>query len=61
LPISHPKIFAVYLSKLLGSYATLGMAEDTWALSERVLSEEAFIEQVYTYHKGREDVFFDSF
>ena len=61
MPISHPKIFAVYLSKLLGSYATLGMAEDTWALSERVLSEEAFIEQVYTYHKEREKVFFDSF
>ena len=61
MPISHPKIFAVYLSKLLGPYATLGMAEDTWALSERVLSEEAFIDQVYTYHKEREDVFFDSF
>jgi len=61
MPISHPKIFAVYLSKLLGSFATLGMAEDTWALSERVLSEEAFIDQVYIYHREREKVFFDSF
>jgi predicted AlkP superfamily phosphohydrolase/phosphomutase len=61
MPISHPRIFAVYLSKLLGPYATLGMAEDTWALSERVLSEEAFIDQVYTFHREREKAFFDSF
>jgi predicted AlkP superfamily phosphohydrolase/phosphomutase len=61
MPISHPKIFAVYLSKLLGAYATLGMAEDTWALNERVLSEEAFIQQVYGVQKEREQVFFDTF
>jgi len=61
MPISHPKIFAVYLSKLLGPYATLGMAEDTWALSEGVLSEEAFIQQVNAYHREREEVFFDTF
>ena len=39
MPVSHPKIFSVYLAKLLGSFATLGMAEDTWSLNERVLSE----------------------
>jgi predicted AlkP superfamily phosphohydrolase/phosphomutase len=61
MPISHPKIFSVYLSKLLGSYATLGMAEDTWALNERILSEEAFIQQVYNTQKEREKVFFDTF
>jgi predicted AlkP superfamily phosphohydrolase/phosphomutase len=61
MSISHPKIFAVYLSKLLGPYATLGMAEDTWALSERVLSEEAFIQQVNLYHQEREEVFFSTF
>ena len=61
MPISHPKILAVYLSKLLGPFATLGMAEDTWALSEGVLSEEAFIQQVNAYHKEREVVFFDTF
>ncbi len=61
MPISHPRIFAVYLSKLLGSYATLGMAEDTWALNERVLSEDAFIQQVYGVQKEREAVFFDTF
>ncbi len=34
LPISHPTYYAVYLAKLLGSFATVGMAEDTWALNE---------------------------
>jgi predicted AlkP superfamily phosphohydrolase/phosphomutase len=61
MPISHPKILSVYLSKLYGSYATLGMAEDTWAMQERVLSEEAFLQQVYTYQKEREKVFYDTF
>jgi predicted AlkP superfamily phosphohydrolase/phosphomutase len=60
MPISHPRIFSVYLAKLLGSYATLGMAEDTWALSEGLLSEEAFIDQVYNYHREREKSFFDT-
>src|SRR5690606_7703202 len=39
LPISHPRIFASFLSKMLGRYATLGLAEDTWALNEGVLDE----------------------
>lgn len=61
MPISHPKIFSVYLSKLLGSYATLGMAEDTWALSEQIMSEEVFLEQMYAYNNEREKSFFDTF
>lgn len=61
MPVTHPKIFSVYLSKLLGPYATLGMAEDTWALNERVLSEEAFLRQVYDYQHEREEMFFDTF
>ncbi|MCP4152449.1 MAG: nucleotide pyrophosphatase [bacterium] len=61
MPISHPKILAVYLSKLLGPYATLGMAEDTTALNEGVLSEEVMLEQIYTYQKEREKMFFDTF
>ncbi|NIY18408.1 MAG: nucleotide pyrophosphatase, partial [Nitrospinaceae bacterium] len=32
LPVSHPLAYSIYLSKLLGPYATLGLAEDTWAL-----------------------------
>lgn len=61
MPITHPKILSVYLSKLLGPYATLGMAEDTWALNERVLSEEGFLRQVYDYQREREAMFFDTF
>jgi len=61
MPISHPKIFSVYLSKLIGSFATLGFAEDTWALNERVLSEEGFYQQVYSYQDEREKTFFDTF
>jgi len=60
MPITQPRIFAVYLSKLLGPYATLGMAEDTWAVNERVLPEEAFLDQVYTFQKERERMFFDT-
>ncbi|MCX6556169.1 MAG: alkaline phosphatase family protein, partial [Candidatus Aminicenantes bacterium] len=54
MPVSHPKMFSVYLAKLLGSFATLGMAEDTWSLNERVLSEENFIAQVYRTQEERE-------
>lgn len=61
MPITHPRILSVYLSKLLGPFATLGMAEDTWALNERVLSEEGFLRQVYDYQREREEMFFDTF
>ena len=42
LPISHPVTYSIYLSKLFGPYATLGLAEDTWALNEEVLDDDAF-------------------
>jgi predicted AlkP superfamily phosphohydrolase/phosphomutase len=60
MPVSHPKIFSVYLSRLLGSFATLGMAEDTTAVNEKVLSEDAFLQQVYRTQQEREKAFFDS-
>jgi predicted AlkP superfamily phosphohydrolase/phosphomutase len=60
MPISHPRIFSVYLAKLLGPHATLGQAEDTWAVNERILSEEAFLQQVYQVQGEREKVFFDT-
>ena len=41
-----------------GPYATLGLAEDTWGLNEQVLSEGAFLEQVWDIHREREDMFF---
>jgi len=57
LPISHPSYYAAYLGKLLGSYSTLGMAEDTWALNEGVINEEEFLEQSYLLMKEREAMF----
>jgi predicted AlkP superfamily phosphohydrolase/phosphomutase len=50
----------VYLAKLLGPYATLGLAEDTWALSEGVLDDAAFLKQCYLIHEERERMFFDA-
>ena len=60
LPISHPYVYSVYLSKLLGSFVTLGEANDTWALNENVLSEEAFLELSYANHREWEEILFNA-
>jgi predicted AlkP superfamily phosphohydrolase/phosphomutase len=60
LPISHPTYYATYLAKLLGEYATLGMAEDTWALNEGAIDEKAFLEQAYLTYEERERMFFSA-
>ena len=60
LPISHPFTYAVYLSKTQGRYSTLGLCEDTSALNEEVLDEDAFLEQTYLIHEERERMFFDA-
>ena len=60
LPISHPRYYGQYLAKLLGRFATLGLAEDTWALNERVLDEDGFLEQAYLIHAERERQLFDA-
>jgi len=50
LPIAHPFVYSVYLSKLLGRFITLGEANDTWALNEGALDEAAFLELTYSNH-----------
>ncbi|MGB6113190.1 MAG: alkaline phosphatase family protein, partial [Acidobacteriaceae bacterium] len=57
LPISHPSYYAKYLADLLGSYATCGMAEDTWALNEGVIDERAFLDQAYSIFEERRGMF----
>jgi predicted AlkP superfamily phosphohydrolase/phosphomutase len=57
LPISHPSYYAMYLAKLLGSLATLGMAEDTWALNEGAIDEDAFLKQAELIKQEREAMF----
>jgi len=60
LPISHPVTYSIYLAKLYGPYATLGLAEDTWALNEHVLDDDAFLAQCYSNHEDRERMLFDA-
>jgi predicted AlkP superfamily phosphohydrolase/phosphomutase len=60
LPISHPVTYSIYLAKLFGPYATLGLAEDTWALNEHVLDDDAFLAQCYANHDDREHMLFDA-
>jgi len=60
LPISFPGFYSAYLSKLIGAFATLGLAEDTWALNERVIDEEAFLKQTLDHHEEREAMFFNA-
>jgi len=58
MPISHPSYYATYLAKRIGSYATLGLAEDTWALNEGVTSEGTFLQQTYDIDRERRSMFF---
>jgi predicted AlkP superfamily phosphohydrolase/phosphomutase len=58
LPISHPFVYSTYLARLNGPFATLGLAEDTWALNERVLDEEGFLKQAWHHYEEREKQLF---
>ncbi len=60
LPVSHPLIYSVYLSKIAGPFATLGLPQDTWALNEKVLTDDAFLQQTYRMHAELEEIFFRS-
>jgi predicted AlkP superfamily phosphohydrolase/phosphomutase len=60
LPISHPAAYSVYLAKQFGSFATLGLAEDTWALNEGALSERDFLRQAYSVFDERRAMFTDA-
>ncbi|QDU65837.1 alkaline phosphatase family protein [Engelhardtia mirabilis] len=59
MPISHPFVYAIYLAKMQGPYATLGLAEDTWALNERVVDEEAFLKQAWLIFEERKKQLWD--
>lgn len=60
LPVSHPFTYAIYLAKTQGRFSTLGLAEDTWGLNERILDEEAFLKLAWLIHDEREKMFFDA-
>jgi predicted AlkP superfamily phosphohydrolase/phosphomutase len=58
MPISSPPFYATYLAKRLGPFATLGLAEDTWALNEGVIDDATFLQQTYDIDRERESQFF---
>src|SRR5207302_4748739 len=57
--VAYPSVYSVYLAKRQGSFATLGLAEDTWALNEHVLGDDEFIRQCTDIDCEREAMFFD--
>lgn len=60
VPISHPVHYSRYLAGLHGPYATLGLAEDTWALNNGAVSEDTFLEQAWSIFRERKKMFFDA-
>jgi predicted AlkP superfamily phosphohydrolase/phosphomutase len=60
MPISHPPYYATYLAKRVGAFATLGLAEDTWALNEGVIDDGTFLKQAYDIDRERQSMFFAS-
>jgi predicted AlkP superfamily phosphohydrolase/phosphomutase len=59
MPVGYPSVYSVYLAKRQGSFATLGLAEDTWGLSEHVLEDDHFLQQCLDTDREREAMFFD--
>jgi predicted AlkP superfamily phosphohydrolase/phosphomutase len=59
MSIGYPRVYPIYLAKRHGPYATLGLAEDTWGLSEQVLEDEHFYRQCVDIERERELMFFD--
>jgi predicted AlkP superfamily phosphohydrolase/phosphomutase len=60
MPISSPEVYSLYLTKRQGPFATLGLAEDTWAVNEHVLNDQHFLQQCLDADRERESMFFDS-
>ncbi len=60
MPVGYPSVYSIYLAKKQGIYATLGLAEDTWALNEGVLNDDHFIQQCLDMDNEREAMFLDA-
>jgi len=60
MPISYPAVYSTYLSKKQGYYATLGLAEDSWALNQKLITDDDFLQQCLDADQEREVMFFDS-
>ncbi|HWE37388.1 MAG TPA: alkaline phosphatase family protein [Isosphaeraceae bacterium] len=60
MPVGYPSVYSIYLAKKQGPYATLGLAEDTWALNEHVIGDDHFIQQCLDMDNEREAMWFDA-
>jgi len=60
MPVSQPVIYSTYLARRQGPFATLGLAEDSWALNEKVLIDDNFLQQCIETDREREKMFFDA-
>ena len=60
MPISHPGYYSGYLAKRHGPFATLGLAEDTWALNEGVTDDATFLKQAHDIDDERRTMFLTS-
>jgi len=58
MPISHPSYYSTYLERRVGPFATLGLAEDTWALNEKVTDDRTFWTQTQDVDDERERMFY---
>lgn len=56
-PISYPKNFSKKLAKEIGLFYTQGMPYDTWALNERRIDEDVFLQQANFVLEEREKIF----
>ncbi|PIE51981.1 nucleotide pyrophosphatase [Candidatus Fermentibacteria bacterium] len=57
VPLSHPVHYSRYLAGAIGKFATLGLAEDTWALSNGHLDEKSFLDMAWAYFAERKRMF----
>ena len=60
MPIAYPMVYSTYFAKQQGSFATLGLAEDTWALNNNILDDQTFLHQCIQGDQEREKMFFDA-
>ncbi len=61
MPLAAPSGYGAELAAAIGAYHTLGMPEDTKALNEGALSDEAFLEQCREIHSERVAMFWHEF
>lgn len=60
VPLSHPLLYSRYLAGLAGPYATLGLAEDTWALIDGAIDGGEFLEMSWSIFAERRRMLADA-